>query len=851
MKQPGLYAKPLGLMSVVLCGMLVLLPGTRLLAAGKRRSAVPTTMLGAECRVAPDPRQDFARYVRFRPGDGQEVRLNPPRFSWPYVPEIVLKSGRTDANMLFTLRISKRKDCAHPEVEVKDTPYNFYNFLPPLDDGRTWYWRVGYKAGKQPVRWSAVRSFTLADDAVVWDRSRFGETLDAVHGHPRILFNRANRAAVLGIRTRNEYSDVLAKKIINEANATLKKQWYRRFPKTDKKPMVYMSYSAAMVNVGFAYMLTGDEKYAGVKDRLVTMASWPKGGYSSPEGLVAHKWNTHLTEHMGMLYDWLYDDLTPAERTTVRRSLEWRLDWTLNSFAWRVNDGKTVNRGSIAAQCASHPYQNIMAIIPGALAICDESPIAREVLEVGVHYVIGITNAHGEDEGWMDGAGYGNGKMKWLMNATWTLQTAIPELELGKNRAYSAYTDFFARLTPIGATHTSFGNRGYNERDWASSRIHNFRAVAILRQDGYAMQNWLDTGRRMADVGRAGTSSSSPYIEYVLPYYAREPKARPEDNPVRLFPVEGWVSVSSAPPSDYDAQKEAVSMVFACRTRGGTGHSFRCENGFDIHAYGETIAAGGGSTYNLNKFANDTMSHNSVLVNGREQEAARERNVRTCGRIVAFRQGANFVYWAGDATAAYGEKTGLGKFIRHVAFVDNAYFVIYDELEMRPGHEPATFQWLYHIPEYVPVDFDPRQFVIKYKVGHTRVVIQHLANVADLELTKFRGIEGWDNPITGKSYRELGSDMTKKIKTKEAYGISKRPPKPVDANHLWVTHKTPRRSMRFLSAIVPYRDGEVEPTIRRVSAAAVCVSFRDKETVVSFDKSAPGDLTVDVTDLSE
>jgi len=40
---------------------------------------------------------------------------------------------------------------------------------------------------------------------------------------------------------------------------------------------------------------TGEARYAGVKDHLLTMASWPKGGYASPEGAGAvDKWETHL-----------------------------------------------------------------------------------------------------------------------------------------------------------------------------------------------------------------------------------------------------------------------------------------------------------------------------------------------------------------------------------------------------------------------------------------------------------------------------------------------------------------------------------------------------------------------------
>jgi len=122
-----------------------------------------------------------------------------------------------------------------------------------------------------------------------------------------------------------------------------------------------------------------------------------------------------------------------------------------------------------------------MVTLPGALAICDESPVAAQALELGVHYLIGITNATGEDEAWNEGPGYGNGKMKWLTDATCYLQTAIPELNLPKNEAYRAYGDFFARLTPLGARHSSFGNRGYEERDWTGSRVTNFRRVAMLR----------------------------------------------------------------------------------------------------------------------------------------------------------------------------------------------------------------------------------------------------------------------------------------------------------------------------------------------------------------------------------
>ena len=97
-------------------------------------SAQGGVVIGEESLVPPDPRQDYSRFVRFRPADGQVVTLNPPRFSWPFAPGIA--ATQYDADTLFTLQISKNKSFSKPEVEIKDTDCNFYNFLPGLKGAR-------------------------------------------------------------------------------------------------------------------------------------------------------------------------------------------------------------------------------------------------------------------------------------------------------------------------------------------------------------------------------------------------------------------------------------------------------------------------------------------------------------------------------------------------------------------------------------------------------------------------------------------------------------------------------------------------------------------------------------------
>jgi hypothetical protein len=459
----------------------------------------------------------------------------------------------------------------------------------------------------------------------------------------------------------------------------------------------------------------------------------------------------------------------------------------------------------------------------------------------------------GEDECWKEGPGYGNGKMKWLMDASSYLETTIPGLNLGKNGMYSAYADFFARLTPVGVQHTSFGNRGMNELDWGRSRAKNLYRVALFRNDGVALQNSLDTGRRLKEMKGSTVYPDVPWIDYVLPLYFPEPKPEVETFFSKIFPVEGWVMVNTAPPSDYDAQKNAVSMSFRCSPRGGYGHSFRTENAFDLHAYGNTMTVGGGNTANQNKFANATMSHNTILINGKGQLVAKDikKQPRFCGRVIAWREGDGFVYWAGDATDAYGPKTGLGKFVRHVLFVDNEYFVIWDELSSDGNTGPANFQWLYHILPHVELDFNQKEFSWRYAINDTEMIVKHLAHTDDLTFLDLRGRDGQLNPVTGEDLRQ--GDLNKYYssgKIKKADGIAP----PADANHIWVGHKTPRKEMTFLTVLAPFRKGEKPPVIEGRSGLSARITFRGKTKTVCFDPTSnanDADIVVRLKEITE
>ena len=49
--------------------------------------AATAIKIGTQAVLPDNPRSHYNRYVNWRPADGETVRLNPPRLSWPYWPD--------------------------------------------------------------------------------------------------------------------------------------------------------------------------------------------------------------------------------------------------------------------------------------------------------------------------------------------------------------------------------------------------------------------------------------------------------------------------------------------------------------------------------------------------------------------------------------------------------------------------------------------------------------------------------------------------------------------------------------------------------------------------------------------
>jgi hypothetical protein len=155
----------------------------------------------------------------------------------------------------------------------------------------------------------------------------------------------------------------------------------------------------------------------------------------------------------------------------------------------------------------------------------------------------------------------------------------------------------------------------------------------------------------------------------------------------------------------------------------------------------------------------------------------------------------------------------LKHFIRHVLFLENRYFIIYDDLSCS---QPATYTWLYHILPEEPFSFDKSTFTVDYRIGDVKVRLRHIAYPKRLELDDRVGMKAFVNPLTGEDYRQWRKGNI------------------LCGHNLWVSNTIPSRRWRFLTVVYPVRSGKTIPTIERINDSAVRVA----NEIISFESDS-------------
>lgn len=881
--------------------------------------------------LEPDPRWLYPHFLGFRPADGRAADVNPPRFSWPHRPGI---RGNTDEPIrLFHFQVADNSLFNDPVVKVT-VDYNFYNRLAPFPPG-TWFWRVGYdhNANGTVDEWSDVRSFIVDGAEPAWDRSGHSNAHSALSNTPRPRFGPVDgdwAAFKTFLESTPRGQDWLnqlrthANRIVGAAGFA-GRDWYvnaaTHFPPTDEdggpldadgavdgkvsfstgsgtatwQSNDYGRMAQQLAMVAFAHKVTGDPNYAGAKDLLLNVAAFPhtpdRHSLSWPEFHGATtKQTTAITEYLALIYDWYYDDLTPEQRGLLRDRVALRVQQVfLQGRSWRSADA--IYHNGVGIRSGSHHYQNFFWAMPGLLLLAGDNPVsdatmaAETLLPLTIDFLTGVTagGLYGPDDGAInEGVGYGGEKQGTLLR-TALMAEVLLDLDQAKNPFLAGYQKWFSHVLFDGYQRSPFGDQwSYNA---AEQVLQNQQALTLLTGNPQAKTRWAAEAAAQGD--RLEDHAFSRPWTLMLAYQHKHENAyvtpEPESNNA-LFPESGWVMAGSEPPTDKTLADTGPRMIFQSRPRGGLSHSYLAENAFSWHAFGEPLAAGGGSRRYPDPYSRHTMSHNSMLIDGQGQNWINPNWPAKpfMGRILAYTEGGlpnggSYVHWVGDASNAYRTLPGAGlrRWHRHVIFVDQSYFIIYDDLEMNEGAAPARFSWLLHADRPPPanVNVSGNEFGWTQNGVHARVAFSR--DTADLEIIHLSGTgaipdpnyisgSGWApdiggdnvfyNPVTGESLLPSvialfdGTDGSGSFAGSKRYYFSEAEyaEHQRTQNTLWVQNAEPAARWQLMTALLAWPSGDTAPQVDRISNNRMRITYGGIERTLSFDPTQPGDYTVDL-----
>ncbi|MBN1941443.1 MAG: DUF4962 domain-containing protein, partial [Candidatus Diapherotrites archaeon] len=458
-----------------------------------------------------DPESWYSKYVNFAPGNGSTVDINPPRFRWfeDYAHIDGCQPNEWECGDFckgslyeYTLQVATDSSFNNKVVNVENI-HNmpFYNMLEPLNNGQTYYWRVGYKNlfTESPrygeFNWSPTMQFTIAPNAVIWDRSMFsfeeiGEINTSTNPHPRMFLKPSLVQYIKDHINEPEYTVPKSRieKIISIADTTIEKEWYDEIPNwtndmPDEEDIEYdLPWSATelvknLAYVAFAYKWTGDSKYNGVKQRMLKIAEFEVGSKFSPEGWVlqsngGYAGNTgeESGKWMGLMYDWLYNDMTPAEREKVQKFLEWRIRaFTLTAWGGLANKTDALDYirygapplpysrkpGSHGKAMESHSLGNVRNDMPSYIALLDKSQDAKYLFQYKLSHWMAV--GHFGFDTPSQGIHYSMTLQDSEMLPILMIESAFPEFEINKNPYWENFNEFIARIAPIGMTNAPWG----------------------------------------------------------------------------------------------------------------------------------------------------------------------------------------------------------------------------------------------------------------------------------------------------------------------------------------------------------------------------------------------------------
>ncbi len=391
---------------------------------------------------------------------------------------------------------------------------------------------------------------------------------------------------------------------------------------------------------------------------LVSWSSWTDPCHSELEVDLC---TAEAAVAAAVALDWLYEDLTEADRLRVIHALRHKVIEPYH---------RAVKKGAWWYSC----YHHWNAVVNSgcqiaALALSDEEPEAREVEHLSLDALRHFFDALGREGGWDEGLGYWGYAMRYVLLLGEARARLLDDQRIFHARGMDATGLFPIYFTP-NAHAASFGDQ---------SAVPLYGAFYILVKH-FGLKEvtwWLDTYAFHRDVSAADWSAAG--LALLLRPVDAETTRQPALAPVKVFNEIGWAAMTD--------QWPRPSFYVAAKTGDLAANLAQCDmNSIQVHVDGEAMLVDlGHPPHSREYFSGDrggfyqvqARAHNTLTV------GEREHRIDAQGLIIEAQTGTDYRWLACDARTACGENV---HFVRHLIMLVNPashagrMLVVIDEL---------------------------------------------------------------------------------------------------------------------------------------------------------------------------
>ncbi|MBQ7064465.1 MAG: DUF4962 domain-containing protein [Firmicutes bacterium] len=488
-------------------------------------------------------------------------------------------------------------------------------------------------------------------------------------------------------------------------------------------------YGMAALNLALMYRLTNQKYY------LSSARRWIFAGVQYPHWGKAVKVDVDLSASWlllgyGIAYDWLKNDLEPADRQDLLEKLilqgERMYAYACATDGAHPVDQKRISQAEAGAKDVltgrswattywqNHNWINMTGLYAAALAIRDQYSPAEEWIRYVQNNFEKVFPLLPED-----GSDY-EGVVYWRYGVIFLFLYAELEREhTGRDRFRESdflKNTFFYRLYQLGPDREQNFNFG-DCHDRKSGHIPClYRKVASEYRNGYAQM----LAREVLEHSLMGEGYESGVKPGILPeacleyiWYDPEVKEKPleELETSHYFADLGLFSWRSG----WD--REAIAFSFKCAPGGGhkqweLAHAMEKETGLAIRSMGhhhpdanhfmllrgsDFLAVDEG--YSAHKMA---RNHNLILVDGKgftgdgAYDVYRDMTHSQQGRILAYEPHGKGFYLCGSSASLYDKSLGVKSMRREILSAGTGWFLILDSM---CADAPRTWTWLLHMDQ--------------------------------------------------------------------------------------------------------------------------------------------------------